>query len=202
MVGGDASAQLTLQEASEGQANPWKVDNYLDARQALSGVGLAPPDVLVLDVTTPTRSWINCVRKLTALRPDLRIIVLAARPDADGILLALMAGACGCLVKPVTSGHLLRAVRDATEARPVLCQEAQTVVMSCLRCAGKMMTSDLLTRREQEVVACVFQGLCNKEIAERLRVACDTVHVHLANLFRKLGVHDREEAIKKFLGAR
>ena len=82
----------------------------------------------------------------------------------------------------------------------MLCRQAERALMDFLHRAGAMSSPQGLTRREREVVGCLAENLSNKEIAVRLGVSTETVHVHLEHLFRKLGAHDRKQAVRRFLG--
>jgi DNA-binding NarL/FixJ family response regulator len=111
-----------------------------------------------------------------------------------------MAGADGWLSRPIVPAELAHAVQAAAHGRPVLSPEAERALMDFLHEVGVSLSHHGLTRREREVVGCLGENLSNKELGRRLGIATDTVHVHLGHLFEKLGVHSREQLVRKLLG--
>ena len=118
-------------------------------------------------------------------------MIISGFCDAASIVQCCMAGANGCFVKPVVASDLGLAVSSAAQGRLALCPQAERALMSFLYRAGMAASSLGLTWREQQIVGCLTEHLSDKEIGQRLGVATNTVHVHLVQLFRKLGVHSR-----------
>ena len=101
-----------------------------------------------------------------------------------------MVGASGYLIKPATPQDVVNAVTEAVNGGNFLCRQAQrTIAASFGRCATDQALHGFLSPREQEILACLFRNLLDKEIGEELHISTGTVHSHLVRLFRKLGVH-------------
>ncbi len=159
-----------------------------------------PPDIALIALQDSDLPDLACVRKLKALRRKLPVVVISGQCNEESVARACMAGADGFMIKPVTAEELARAVNAAAQERPALCPEAEKAVMNFLRRVGASLSSRGLTRREQEIVCCLAEHLSDKEIAQRLRIAPNTVHVHLGRLLRKSGAHCRQQLVAKFLG--
>ncbi len=150
------------------------------------------PDVVIMDIRLPDMSGIDCTAKLNAILPALPILMLTGYPDGRAFFRSLMAGARGFLVKPVSGPDLLRSLEDVLKGKSFLFQLVQQV---------KQLTQDKssLTRREEEILACLFEGMQDKEMASALGIGTATVHTHMHRLFEKFGVHSRFDIIAKFL---
>ena len=159
-----------------------------------------PPGVVLIGLSSSGHSRSACVRALKALAPRLPVLILSARCDAASVGQCCLAGADGCLLKPVAPGDLGRAVSSVTQGQPVLCHEAEQAIMNFLHAAGTVALPHALTPREQELVGCLAAKLCDKDIAVHLGIETNTVHVHKVHLFRKLGVHNVGQALRKLLG--
>ena len=199
VIGLGPSEQAALRQLIAEQARDWRLDCYSSADQAFNGMRSAPPDVLMLDICREGFPDIDCTRKVKLAFPKVAIVIVTGCPEPYATVLALMAGARGYLVKPVAPPQLLRAVSEAARGWPVLCWEAQTTLLDFLEHAGRSIESRRLTPRECQVAACLVRRLSDKQIGAALGVETGTVHVHLANVFRKLSSHRRGEAAAKFL---
>jgi DNA-binding NarL/FixJ family response regulator len=165
---------------------------------ALEAVGEHQPDLLILENAPHTvADGASLVRRARTLRRDLRCIVLSSRDDPDAIEAALAAGASAYVVKTAHPDDLASAVRQAFEhsvyfKRPVIqSDESQPAAAP-----AEALASDLLTRRELEIVELVANGRPNAEIAKTLWITEQTVKFHLSNIYRKLEVTNRTEAAR------
>lgn len=181
-------------------APDWHLESHFRPPLAVQEIVLDPPDAVILDIRRPELSGIDCLRKLKALLPHLPIVMLNASVDTNDVLLSLIGGALGYLVKPVSPGQLVLAVTKALTGEGFLCPWAETQIVRRLQGLGiRPGLRGLLSPREQEVMACLIRGRLDKEIADELGISPRTVEAHLANIFRKLGVHSRHEVVWKFL---
>ena len=153
-----------------------------------------------MEAWLPGLSGIDCARRLTARLPNARIVLFTACTDHDTIVESVMAGALGYLIKPVAPGYLVWAVAEAAQARPVLCSEAQAALIGFVCRVDQTRHSKALSWREREVMLLVMNGAQYKEIASKLSICEGTVHRHLHDIYRKLGVHGKDEARRKFGG--
>ena len=153
-----------------------------------------------MEAWLPGLSGIDCARRLTARLPNARIVMFTACSDHDTIVESVMAGALGYLIKPVAPGYLVWAVAEAAQARPVLCSEAQAALIGFVCRVDQTRHSKTLSWREREVMLLVMNGAQYKEIASELSICEGTVRRHLHDIYRKLGVHGKDEARRKFGG--
>ena len=160
----------------------------------------ASPDVVLLEAWFPALSGIDCARRLTARLPKARIVMFTACSDHDTVVESLMAGAWGYLTKPVAPACLVWAVSEAAQGHPVLCGEAQAAVMDYLRLLGSTSRSKTLSWRERQVMLLLMRGATYKETANELGISEGTIHRHLHAIYKKLRVHGRDEARRKFAG--
>jgi DNA-binding NarL/FixJ family response regulator len=161
--------------------------------EALEAVGELQPDLLILE-TAPyaAADGASLVRRARTLRHDLRCVVLSSRDDPDAIEAALAAGASAYVVKTAYPEDLASAVRQAFEHSVYFKRLASEPEGAPAQAVG----SDLLTRRELEIVELVASGRPNAEIAKTLWITEQTVKFHLSNIYRKLEVSNRTEAAR------
>jgi DNA-binding NarL/FixJ family response regulator len=146
------------------------------------------PDVTLMDLELPGMSGIDAIRAIRAEHADARIIVLTMHHDAENIYRALQAGATTYWLKDTISKALIRVLREVYAGGRPLPDEIAAVL------AQRSATLEL-TPREVQVVELIANGFANKKIAATLGISDDTVHAHLKNIFRKLGVTDRTAAV-------
>lgn len=173
------------------------------AEPALDALAQAPPDVVLMDINLPRMSGIECVRRLKKSLPLIQVIMLTVYDDEDLLFNALIAGASGYLLKRTPAERLLEAVADVHRGcSPMSGQIARTVVQYFNRLGRRHDSGAALTGRESEILDLLARGFLYKEIAVRLGISFDTVRSHLRNIYDKLQVHSRTEAVVKYLHRR
>ena len=155
------------------------------------------PDVVVLDIAMPKLNGIEATRLIKAERPATSILVLTAYDNEEFILAILEAGASGYLLKNIRGEELLKSIRSVHSGESVLDPGVLKVVLGRLRAnTGPAATGKhRLTARELEIVGLGARGLVNKEIAYELSLSDRTVQSHWRNIFTKLAVSSRMEAV-------
>ncbi len=158
------------------------------------------PDVAIIDVAMPKVDGIEATRQIKALCPAVAVLVLSAYDDDQFVFGLLEAGAAGYLLKSVRGHEIVDAIRAVYAGESVLHPSVARKVLN--RFAGVSSTKprerkslELLTEREMGVLKLVTKGLSNKDIAEELCLSIRTVQGHLANIFNKLRVGSRTEAV-------
>ena len=154
------------------------------------------PDVALVDVAMPRLDGIEATRQIKALCPAVAVLVLSAYDDDQFIFGLLEAGAAGYMLKSVRGHEIVDAIRAVHAGESVLHPSVARKVLN--RFAGESRerkSLELLTEREMEVLKLVTKGLSNKDIADRLCLSVRTVQGHLANIFNKLRVGSRTEAV-------
>ncbi len=161
------------------------------AAEALRVVALTKPDIVVLDVRMPGPDGLSCLQQLKEQDPDLVVVILSGIEEPRIAQRALRLGASAFVKKQVDPRDLAAVLRQTVEAT-VLTQSAE------LNVANELLheVQALLTPGELAVLSALGRGLVNKQIAADLKIAPQTVKFHLTNVYRKLGVTNRTEAIR------
>lgn len=141
-----------------------------------------------------------CLRRLKTSVPSLPVLVISAQWDASAFARCGHLGADGYLTKPIGPEELAAAVSEASCGRPFLCRQAQAAALEYLHRLWAMEHFESLSPREREIMSAATAGDPNKALAAHLGISPGTLHKHLDTIYRKLGVHHREQALRKFLG--
>lgn len=169
------------------------------AEDALRRLPRATPDVVLMDIQLPNLSGIECTAELKQLLPSVQIIMVTVYEDTDRIFKALKAGACGYLLKRSTPEQIVAAIAEVQQGgAPMTSEIARKVIATFQSSSAYSAEVEALSRRELEILDLVSQGYSNKEIAGRLSLSGGTVHWHLKNIYEKLHVHSRTQAVVKF----
>lgn len=170
-----------------------------NAEHALRTIPQQMPEVVLMDIELPGISGIECTARLKRILPNVRILILTVYKDHDQIFRALEAGASGYLLKRSSSDEILRAVRDVKEGgAPMTAEIAAKVVQSFHKPAPVTDRVQNLTGRESEILGLLARGYVAKEIADQLGISYETVRGHLANIYEKLHVRSRTEAVIQY----
>lgn len=165
-----------------------------DGAEAVQMVSLHKPDVVLMDLIMPGVDGIAATREIHQKYPNVKVIVLTSFADQNMVQGALQAGAIGYLQKNVTAKELGIAIRSAFEGKMTLSAEATQILAHSV--AQPQIRSEQLTERERDVLKSMVDGLNNLEIADALVISLGTVKFHISNIFHKLGVDSRVEAVK------
>jgi DNA-binding NarL/FixJ family response regulator len=156
------------------------------------------PDVAVLDIQMPEMTGIEATRQIKVKAPEIRILVLTAYDDDPYIFAVLQAGASGYVLKNAPASELVRAVRTVAAGGSAMDPTVTAKVMAQLSSGkplGAQAAVEGLTRREIDVLRLAAKGQTNRAIGLELGISDRTVQGHLANIFGKLGVTTRTEAV-------
>lgn len=169
------------------------------AEEALEGIEKHRPEVVLMDIQLPKLSGIDCTAQIKKILPNTQIIMVTVYEDTERISAALRAGACGYLLKRSTPAEIIAAVREARMGGVPMPREiARKVIASFQPPATVVAEVDELRPSERKILELLAMGLANKEIADRLGLSTGTVRWHLENIYGKLHVHSRTEAVVKF----
>lgn len=168
---------------------------YSDAESAIAGIPEARPDVVLMDIDLPNMSGIECVKVLKKEAPDLNIIMLTGFTEDEYIFQALRAGAYGYLTKNVFPSKLLNAIKEVRQGGSPLSAQVARKVVGSFNLNPQHQAQ--LSQREHEVLDLLCEGESYKEIATKLYVSTNTVRFHLKNIYKKLEVSSRHEAVLK-----
>jgi len=171
------------------------------AEEALRTLAGSPPDVVLMDINLPRMSGIECLRNLKRVLPKTQFIMLTVEEDSERVFESLAAGATGYLVKNVAPERLLVAIQEVHRGgSPMSSQIARMLVRSFQRGGLPKGDSEELSPRENQILELLAQGYRSKEAAEELGIGVQTVLTHIRNIYEKLHVRSRAEAVAKYLG--
>lgn len=175
------------------------VGEAADGEEAIELATRLKPDVLVMDIMMPKIDGLEASRRIKQLVPNVAILILTAYDDDSYVLGLLEAGAAGYLMKSARGQDLVEAVRSIRAGESVLHPKIiekllRRAVKESVRSEQKKL-AEPLTPREKEMLRFVAAGMSNKEIADRLCLSLRTVKAHLSNIFNKMNVASRSEAL-------
>ena len=172
-----------------------------DGEEAVKLSSELKPDVVVMDIVMPKLNGIEATRQIRKISPTTAVLVLTAYDDDRYVIGLLEAGAAGYLLKSARGEALVKAIRAVLAGELVLHPAIIAKIMKYgIRIAvegGKPKVEEQLSDREMEILKLAARGMSNKDIAKKLFLSIRTVKAHLSNIFNKMGVASRTEAIVK-----
>ena len=167
-----------------------------DGEEAVRLVKELSPDLAVVDVAMPKLNGIEVTKQIRACYPGTQVLIVSAHNIEAYMLAALRSGAAGYLLKTAPLAEIVNAIRLVHSGGGVFDLKAGSRMMSRLASQkGEGRSGETLHARELEVLKLVAKGMGNKEVARNLVISERTVHTHLINIFRKLNVGSRTEAV-------
>jgi len=167
-----------------------------DAESAIASLAAARPNVVLVDINLPRQSGIECVRALKPLLPETQFVMLTVYEDSTHIFDALSAGATGYLLKHTPREALINALREVhVGGSPMTSNIARMVVQALQKSKPKTKASDLLSKRQNELLSLLAQGYLYKEIAETMSISLPTVNNYIRRIYEKLHVQSRGQAV-------
>jgi len=157
------------------------------------------PDVVIMDLNMPGAGGVETTRRLSSLAPLSRVVVLTISADDDDVMNAVMAGACGYLLKDSSIQELIAGIRAASEGESLISPQIAAKVLQRLRAQSKDADAAEVIRaelsdRELEVLKLIANGKDNAQIARELFISPKTVKNHISNILMKLQIENRIQA--------
>jgi len=169
------------------------------AEEALEKIDRFPPDVVIVDIQLPGMNGIELIRRIKSQYPDIEAITLTVFDDEQFAKQAIKAGAIGYVIKDAAKEELVKAVRAAAKGESLISTSvARKLIEEISEPAGKRKKEEEhegLSQRELDVIKLMARGYNNRQIADILFISEHTVKVHIRNIFRKIGVTDRTNAV-------
>lgn len=173
------------------------VGTYNDYSDAISKIENDLPDILLLDIEMPGKSGIETLKLLKNVYPNIQVMMLTVYSDSEKIFQSLRSGAVGYLLKKSPTEKLLEAIQEAYDGGAPFSGEVARKVLDYFQTPVSKINSSLLSDREKEVLVALVEGHSTKAIADKLFVSFHTVRFHLHNIYIKLHVNSRAEAVAK-----
>jgi len=165
---------------------------------AVTEIRTLAPDVVVMDLNMPGISGVEATEKITMFAPLTRVLVLSASDQDADVMDAIMAGACGYLLKEGSIDELLAGIRAAANGESLISPAIASKVLQRLRASGADVREDStaseLSERELQVLKLIADGKDNAQIAAELHISPKTVKNHISNILMKLQIENRIQA--------
>jgi DNA-binding NarL/FixJ family response regulator len=175
-----------------------RLDEYEDAETALQQLSVDPVEMALFDIELPGMSGIECIRRLKMIHPQMQIMVLTVYDNADTVFDALKAGASSYMLKNTAPEKIIEAINDLYKGGSPISSQIARKVIEAFQVKEKVNDYfQQLGRREQEILEQLSRGYRYKEIADKLFISIETVRTHIRNIYEKLQVNSRVDALKK-----
>jgi DNA-binding NarL/FixJ family response regulator len=201
-----------LEEVVEGLSAFIKQDDALQliatfrtAEAAALELPLLKPDIVIMDINLPGMTGIECIRQVKKTAPEIQFMMFTVYENNDQVFEALKAGASGYLLKKTAPLQIMESIKELHEGGSPMSATIARKLVSVFVEQSKATSppeAAILTPREKEVLELVAKGLLYKEIAEQLNISFHTVRQHTGNIYEKLHVQNKTEAINKVYGNR
>lgn len=179
------------------------VGAYRTAEEALEHGFTATPDVLILDLNLPGMLGSEAVKVFIEKYPQTQILMLTVYAEQDKIFESICNGACGYLLKKTPPARLLESIKEAHDGgAPMTPEIARKVIKLFQRTAKPEETDEKLTPHELRLLALLAKGTSYRDAAEQFNVSINTIRHHIRNIYDKLHVHSKSEAVGKALRLR
>ncbi|MEY3419761.1 MAG: hypothetical protein RIR48_37 [Bacteroidota bacterium] len=187
-----------LEAIIQSQSEMALAGSYESAENALIALPGNPTDVVICDINLPGMRGTNLILQLKDKIPQTQFMVCSIHDDDETIFEAMKFGASGYILKnPVTADDIIRAIHDLYNGGSPMSPFIARKVISSFQKPTVSTESSMLSIREKEVLEFLAKGLLYKEIADKLGVSHETVKKHLKNIYQKLHVQNKIEALKK-----
>jgi DNA-binding NarL/FixJ family response regulator len=167
-----------------------------DGAEAVQKVSSLKPDIVLMDLRMPNLDGIEATRQIVADHPGVRVLILTTFEADNHVIRALKAGACGYVLKDSQAYAIVSSILAVAAGEHVMSGAVTSRVLDML--IGTTTPQELfdgLSRREIEILTMVASGMANKQIAYQLKISQKTVRNHVSNMYEKLQIHDRSQAV-------
>ncbi|MBK6640809.1 MAG: response regulator transcription factor [Bacteroidetes bacterium] len=170
---------------------------FQTAEFAISEIPKLDLDVVLMDIHLPGMSGIDCIGVLKPLCPNTQFVMFTSYEDTESVFKALKSGATGYLTKTTQPSKLLDALLDVHKGGSPMSSHIARKIVSSFQIVTEKPELQKLSQRENEILGLLAKGLRYKEIADQLFLSTETVRTHIRNIYEKLQVNSRTEAINK-----
>jgi DNA-binding NarL/FixJ family response regulator len=172
------------------------VGELTDGSEVLETIETTRPDVILMDINLPDKNGIEMTGEVKDHFPDCKVLILTMYKHDEYFMAALKAGADGYLLKDAPAEEVIEAIHEVAGGNSILHPSMAKKLVDYHHKKNQLnQHAKDLTEREKDVLICLVEGLSNKQIADRLFISDKTVKIHVSNIFKKLNVKSRSQAI-------
>ncbi|HET9826063.1 MAG TPA: response regulator transcription factor [Chitinophagaceae bacterium] len=172
--------------------------SFKDAEAAIQKLPALQADIVIMDINLPGMSGIDCIKTIKEKCPDTQFMMFTVYENDEKVLQALKAGATGYLLKRTDPKRILESIKELSQGGSPMSSNIARKLLTLFVHEKTKTRKEVLSDRENEVLQFLADGLLYKEIAERLFIGHGTVRQHIHNIYEKLHVHNRTEAVNKY----
>jgi NarL family two-component system response regulator LiaR len=170
---------------------------YTSGEEALGLIGITAPDIAIVDIELKSMSGIELIAKIRSTIPNTQFLICTAHQNNENVFSALKAGASGYIVKGANNDEIQNAITELYDGGAPMSPYIARKVIGLIHNKDHI-NSFGLSDRESEVLSLLAKGLLYKEIADKLAIATNTVKNHCKNIYKRLHVQNKVEAINKY----
>jgi len=172
---------------------------FPNCNNLLKNISAAKPDVVLMDIELPGINGIEAVRMIRQEFPQMKILMETIFDDDEKIFSSICAGAEGYILKPSSPAEILEAIREIHAGGGPMTPSIANRVLKMVKDRPQEINKETfnLSAREKEILNCLVKGMSYKMVADTCFISIDTVNVHVKNIYKKLEVHSKSEAVVK-----
>jgi DNA-binding NarL/FixJ family response regulator len=174
------------------------MENFDNAESAIQKLPALEPDIVVMDINLPGMSGIECIKIIKEKCPGIQFMMFTVYETDEKVLQALQAGATGYLLKRTPPNRILESIKELNQGGSPMSSNIARKLLNIFVHEKGRAKKEILSERENEVLQLLADGLLYKEIADRLHIGHGTVRQHIHNIYEKLHVQNRTEAVNKY----
>lgn len=174
------------------------VGSFKDAESAIDKLTGLNSDVVLMDINLPGMSGIDCIKSVKDKCPDTQFMMFTVYENDEKVVQALRAGATGYLLKRTEPKRILESIKELNQGGSPMSSNIARKLLTIFVHEKAVTKKEILSGRENEVLQLLADGLLYKEIADRLHIGHGTVRQHIHNIYEKLHVSNRTEAVNKY----
>jgi DNA-binding NarL/FixJ family response regulator len=174
------------------------IGSFEDAESAVQKLPVLQADIVIMDINLPGMSGIDCIKNIKEKCPGTQFMMFTVYENDEKVLQALQAGATGYLLKRTEPQRILESIKELNQGGSPMSSNIARKVLNIFLHEKVKTKKEILSDRENEVLELLADGLLYKEIADRLFIGHGTVRQHIHNIYEKLHVHNRTEAVNKY----
>jgi len=177
---------------------------YANCNNLLKNISLDKPDVVLMDIEMPGINGIEAVGMIKEEFPEMKILMETIFDDDEKIFSSICAGAEGYILKHTTPAEIMEAIKEIYEGGSPMTPSIANRVLKMVRLRPDTRSKESfdLSDREKEILTCLVKGMSYKMVADCCYISIETVNVHIKNIYKKLHVHSKSEAVAKAIRGR